>query len=54
MVHKKQRHKHEYEWSDYCGAYVCKKCGHHKGLARCFCGWNIETADPEAMFREEW
>jgi len=39
--------KHEFEWNDYCGAYVCVKCGQHsndsKGrmlLDRCFCGWS--------------
>lgn len=48
-------------WVDYCGAYVCQECGHHLGLARCYCGWSItdpgrgreeltdmgETIDPE-------
>ncbi len=24
----------------YCGAWVCGYCDHHKGLARCFCGWS--------------
>ena len=32
--------EHEYEFRKYCGADVCVKCGDHKGLARCFCGWN--------------
>ena len=30
-----------YQWSNYCGAYVCIVCGYHKGLARCYCGWNL-------------
>jgi len=30
--------KHEYEFGRYCGAYVCIKCGDHKGLIRCYCG----------------
>ena len=29
-----------YWWRRYCGAYVCDRCGDHKGLARCFCGWH--------------
>lgn len=32
---------HEYEFSTYCGAYVCIYCGHHKGLVQCFCGWSL-------------
>ena len=23
-----------------CGVMVCDSCKHHKGLARCFCGWS--------------
>jgi len=38
--------KHEYEWSSYCGAYVCSKCRHHRGLAVCFCGWG-NYPDPD-------
>ncbi|RLI32587.1 hypothetical protein DRO51_01480 [Candidatus Bathyarchaeota archaeon] len=37
---EKMECEHDYVWSNYCGAYVCKKCGHHKGLAKCFCGWS--------------
>ena len=35
--------KHEYpeRMSRSCGAYVCVKCGEHKGLVRCFCGWSL-------------
>ena len=43
-----------YGFNNYCGAKVCDRCGHHKGLARCFCGWNRHTADPEAMVRVSW
>lgn len=35
----------EFEWSTYCGANVCTKCGNHKGLARCFCGWSESGGD---------
>lgn len=51
------------EWSFYCGAYICLKCGAHEGLARCFCGWSLsgrngrleleelgETIEPEFDF----
>lgn len=31
-------------WSKPCGALVCS-CGHHKGLARCFCGWNMQAGE---------
>ena len=31
--------KHEYIFSDYCGAKVCYGCDDHEGLARCYCGW---------------
>ena len=51
----------EFEFSRSCGADICVKCGSHKGLARCFCGWSKtspgrgrqeleemgETIDPE-------
>lgn len=38
------RHKHGYEFRDYCGAYVCD-CGDHKGLARCYCGFSRSGND---------
>lgn len=28
-----------------CGVWVCDTCGHHKGLARCFCGWSADGGD---------
>lgn len=36
--------KADFELDRYCGAKVCSNCGVHKGLARCFCGWN-ESGD---------
>jgi hypothetical protein len=36
---------HVYEFSTYCGADVCVKCGDHKGLGRCFCGWNLAVGE---------
>ena len=46
-----------YHWNNYCGAYVCSECGHHRGLARCYCGWNLYNApedhgDPEEILRK--
>ncbi len=38
-------HKHEYDFSIYCGADVCYDCGDHKGLARCYCGWSQSGSD---------
>ena len=35
--------KETVSWSKYCGANVCDSCGHHQGLARCFCGWNMQS-----------
>lgn len=37
--------EHEYYMSQYCGANVCDKCGDHKGLARCYCGWSRDGGD---------
>lgn len=33
-------------WNLYCGAYVCTDCSYHKDLARCFCGWRKNKAEP--------
>jgi hypothetical protein len=33
------------ELSRSCGAWVCNKCDHHNGLARCFCGWAASGGD---------
>lgn len=35
----------EYSFTKYCGADVCCKCGNHKGLARCYCGWSLSGED---------
>jgi hypothetical protein len=32
-------HQHSYLFSKECGVQVCAGCRHHKGLARCYCGW---------------
>ena len=37
---------HDYQWNGYCGAYVCTKCGHHKGMSQCFCGWTEHGEKP--------
>lgn len=37
--------KHEYQWFRFCGAWVCVQCGHHKGLARCYCGWGLAPGE---------
>jgi len=50
---------HEYEAQRYCGVEVCYKCGYHKGLARCYCGWNLAAGERleddlgEATYSEE-
>ena len=31
-----------------CGVGVCDDCGHHQGLARCFCGWSASGGDGRA------
>lgn len=49
MIHKEDGTKCEhckdghYYWSKYCAAYVCDKCGHHKGMIGCYCGWNVKN-----------
>jgi len=35
----------EYEFSRYCGAWVCWKCDDHRGLDRCYCGWSRGGGD---------
>lgn len=37
--------KRSTSWSKSCGALVCGDCGKHKGLARCFCGWNLQAGE---------
>lgn len=54
--------EHEYSWNDYCGCYVCSKCGMHahkvKGsymeLEQCFCGWSRSGRKPEFDDVEDW
>ena len=38
-------HQYPDKMSSYCGAFVCVKCGDHKGLARCFCGWGMRSGE---------
>ena len=45
IVDEEQEHNHEYHLSHYCGVDVCLECRHHKGLARCFCGWSTSGGD---------
>ena len=37
--------QHEYGFIRSCGVQVCNKCGDHKGLARCYCGWSQSGGD---------
>ena len=41
----KGKHLYPTKMDRYCGAYLCENCGHHKGLARCFCGWSTSGQD---------
>jgi hypothetical protein len=43
--HVEECQVHTYEWQDYCGVKVCRVCGNHKGLAKCYCGWNLEPGE---------
>ncbi|MHA2063224.1 MAG: hypothetical protein ACXABY_02465 [Candidatus Thorarchaeota archaeon] len=53
-----EKHEHDYEFNSYCSAHVCtvfdpktdEGCGHHKGLARCWCGWSVTS--PGRGFQE--
>lgn len=35
----------EFTRSNTCGVFICDECGHHLGLARCFCGWNLQPGE---------
>ena len=35
-----------------CGVSVCWECGHHEGLARCYCGWSRDGGDGRAELIE--
>jgi hypothetical protein len=41
----KEHGEHDYRFSNFCGVKVCSECGDHKGLARCYCGWNLEAGE---------
>jgi len=34
-----------FEFSRYCGADTCERCGNHKGLSNCYCGWSAGGGD---------
>lgn len=46
-----KKHKHDYEWSTYCGAKVCTDddCAKHEGLVRCYCGWAEDGGNGRAQ-----
>lgn len=33
-------HKHRWTVKEECGADVCKVCGYHKRVEKCFCGYS--------------
>lgn len=37
--------EHNYLFRNYCGVQVCGRCGDHRGLARCYCGWSAGGGD---------
>jgi hypothetical protein len=41
-----------YAWDRSCGADVCEKCGDHKGLALCFCGWAADGGNGREQLEE--
>ena len=45
-------HGHTYYLSRTCGVDVCGECRHHKGLARCYCGWSDNGGDGYAQLVE--
>lgn len=42
----------DYEWSNYCGAYVCRHCNYHYNLVRCYCGWSLSGGDGRQELEE--
>lgn len=42
--------KRSVSWSKYCGANVCGDCNNHQGLARCYCGWNLQAGEKKIYF----
>lgn len=48
-----KQHEHDYGGVDaQCGVPICEACGHHKGLARCLCGWAEDGGDGRAQLIE--
>lgn len=39
-------------WDFFCGCRVCGTCGHHLGLARCYCGWSLSGGDGREELEE--
>ena len=40
-------------FSHYCGVRVCSRCRYHLGLARCYCGWNLDKESYAEMVYHE-
>lgn len=40
------------DFSRYCAAHVCGRCGNHVGLARCFCGWSASGGNGRTELEE--
>ncbi len=34
-----------YGFVRYCAAYICDRCGAHRGMDRCWCGWAASGGD---------
>jgi hypothetical protein len=41
-----------WHWDKECAVSVCKRCGKHKGLARCWCGWSESGRNGADELRE--
>ena len=39
-------------FDEYCGAFVCCRCGDHYGLVRCYCGWAASGGNGRAELEE--
>lgn len=39
------KRRRSFTFSNTCGVYLCDTCDHHLGLARCFCGWNLQPGE---------
>jgi hypothetical protein len=42
----------EFQFSRYCGGFVCPDCNNHRDFARCFCGWAISGGNGYAELEE--